>query len=413
MPDLATFQQWVQQQLTQNDVFAGLVGGSMIGSVLYVLRSLPGQLWRLLVSQLTVSLIVANDSEAYPWLDEWLSRHEYSRRSRRLRLDSHWRDAGGEGHHSWILSAGYGHHYLRIGHRPALVERKLDESNGQGRSARRETLEIQILGRSQAPIRSLIEEARSLSGSNGEQAVLVWDGCWTTALRKVPRALETVVLPEGQLERIVADLRHFIDSPRWYSDRGVPYRRGYLFAGPPGTGKTSLVTALAGYFERPICILNLASLKGDSELQSAFWSARRDAILLIEDIDAARISQDRSQGSSKTSQSEPEGCTLSALLNIIDGVAATEGRILVMTTNHPERLDPALVRPGRVDVREDLGPVGPLETGRLFTRFFPEAKAPALPADLRLVPASIQGDLLRHRDDPEAAAEALRRRVQG
>lgn len=72
------------------------------------------------------------------------------------------------------------------------------------------------------------------------------------------RPLTSVVLDEGVSSRILQDCRDFIQAPKWYSDRGIPYRRGYLMHGPPGCGKSSYITALAGELEFSICILNLS-----------------------------------------------------------------------------------------------------------------------------------------------------------
>ncbi|KAF2174646.1 P-loop containing nucleoside triphosphate hydrolase protein [Zopfia rhizophila CBS 207.26] len=141
----------------------------------------------------------------------------------------------------------------------------------------------------------------------------------------------TVVLDAQQRARLIADMNEYLQprSYRWYASRGVPYRRGYLFHGPPGTGKSSLSFAVAGF--------------------ALFSSLPQRCIVLLEDIDSAGLERDQGSSKNKKDGELTGGISLSGFLNAIDGVASQEGRILVMTTNFPEQLDPALIRPGRID----------------------------------------------------------------
>jgi chaperone BCS1 len=146
---------------------------------------------------------------------------------------------------------------------------------------------------------------------------------------------------------------------------GIPYRRGYLFSGPPGTGKTSLTAALAGVFGLDIYVLTLLDpYLNEEQLVRLFSSVPSRCIVLLEDIDAAGLKRNDELKRKKLQGEEiPEekvspgqrkppsiNISLSGLLNAIDGVASSEGRILVMTTNKPKELDAALIRPGRVDM---------------------------------------------------------------
>lgn len=179
------------------------------------------------------------------------------------------------------------------------------------------------------------------------------------------------------------------ETRRFYARRGIPYRKGLLFHGPPGTGKTSMSLALTGHFNLSLFIINLVEFEsGDSGLSKLFESLPNKCIVLLEDIDSAGI--DREEVVMKKRRGEPpkdaddkekdkgkdptlqpsKAVTLSGLLNTIDGVAAKEGRVVIMTSNDPDALDEALIRPGRVDRRLFFGPVKHHMAKAIFKRMY-------------------------------------------
>ncbi|KAF9377168.1 hypothetical protein BGX21_003270, partial [Mortierella sp. AD011] len=162
---------------------------------------------------------------------------------------------------------------------------------------------------------------------------------------RTPRAFHSVILAKGLKEDLLADIMMFRKSARWYQDRGIPYRRGYLLHGPPGTGKTSFIVALAGHLRMNVCIVNLGiSGFNDKQLNQLLNSAPRNSILLMEDVDAALIKRKAGKD-----QEGENNVTLSGILNSLDGITAQEGSVVFMTTNHIRKLAPALIRPGRCD----------------------------------------------------------------
>lgn len=141
-----------------------------------------------------------------------------------------------------------------------------------------------------------------------------------------------------------------------------------LLYGSPGTGKTSFIHALAGELALNIYVINLSSKNlTDDSLADLISLAPAQCLLLIEDIDAAFVQRESKDGSSQV--------TFSGLLNSVDGVSAQEGRLLCLTTNHLERLDEALIRPGRVDVRAHFGKATQSQVKELFIRFYPHQSA--------------------------------------
>ncbi len=278
-------------------------------------------------------------------------------------------------------------------------------------AAYQESLSLQFIGGSRQLVEQLVAEAHanSFPKTPGVNVLTGRNECWDVTSWQPKRPLESVVLADGVLEDLLEDLREFYSSGAWYASRGIPYRRGYLLHGPPGTGKTTVVLALAGELELAVATLSLSNrLMTDEALCALVDALPAATILLIEDVDCVL--------KEKRATSAYTWVTLSGLLNALDGVSSREGRVLFLTTNHPERLDPALVRPGRVDRKVELGYATSDQARRLFLWFYRDcglsAAALARAADVfgsqvppgKVSMAAIQEHLLRYRRAPEAAA---------
>lgn len=182
------------------------------------------------------------------------------------------------------------------------------------------------------------------------------------------RSFESVILDEKLKKTFLDDVDEFkaADTVEWYKKHGIPLKRGYLLYGPPGTGKSSTITALASYTNRKICRVNLVAPKlNDNSLLVAMNSASKESILVFEDIDALF--------GTFRKKNEEFNVTFSGLLNAIDGIGDnSRGLIFIFTTNHPERLDPALKRKGRIDVELELTYCTWNQSKAMFLRFYPD-----------------------------------------
>lgn len=207
---------------------------------------------------------------------------------------------------------------------------------------------------------------------------------WNNVKRKNRRPLESIILTEGVIDSIIQDAREFIDMEEWYMDAGIPHRRGYLLHGPPGTGKSSTIFAIAGELGMEIYSLSLAAnFVDDSVLARAATSIPKNSIFLIEDIDCAFPSREDESPTDPNIMS-PYGMytrpripgtrsavTLSGLLNVLDGVGSEEGKLFFATTNYIDHLDAALLRPGRIDMKVEYHLSNKDQAAALFRRFYP------------------------------------------
>lgn len=200
-----------------------------------------------------------------------------------------------------------------------------------------------------------------------------WGG-WDDHTNVMHRGVDQVILRRGQMDRIVDDMTGFLAAESFYRSRGIPWHRGYLFDGGPGTGKTSLVQALATHFGLDLWYMPLSDVEGDSTILQSLSHIHDQGVLLIEDIDVFDAANSRDDDvelpSGQTIELLKSKLTLSGVLNAFDGIATPPGLIVMMTTNHKERLDPALIRPGRVDMAETLLPVDGDQIADLYHWFY-------------------------------------------
>lgn len=210
------------------------------------------------------------------------------------------------------------------------------------------------------------------------------DDNWESTNTRGTRPISTVIMNEKNKHTLLKDVQEFLDEGacEWYSSRGIPYRKGLLFYGPPGTGKSSFSFSLAGHFDLDIYVLNLPGVT-DGSLTKLFKRLPQRCAVLLEDIDSTDTSRSRATPAEDTAQvvedptkiTRPEGLSLSGLLNAIDGVSSHEGRVLIMTTNHIERLDPALIRAGRMDRKVEFPHASRDVVTRIFCMIFEQATA--------------------------------------
>jgi chaperone BCS1 len=359
----------------QNQVASGGLLLMIIGGLSVYLRAVPAALWQWLVGQTSMMITVKDDDTAFLWVKEWFLEQNFLKRIRRVDLDTTLRGS------ALALIPAPGRHLFWHSGRPYLVYFYRSEETKGWAPKRVEQLTFRTIGRKQSVLKQFVDEiVRCHHKKVGvTSSLFVFDEYWNRVGAYTPRLLESVILEPGEKEHLVQDVAKFKASKCRYAQLGVPYHRGYLLYGPPGTGKTSLVSALAAKFNMSIYAINLNDFN-DRTLGSAINDVPPNSVLLFEDIDCMKSGKARGQdqtpkdpGDKKEDPLDRLGVTLSGLLNVLDGFYAPENVLFIMTTNHLETLDQALLRPGRIDYRLYLGKASDLQKVELYCRFFPQA----------------------------------------
>ncbi|KIL70191.1 hypothetical protein M378DRAFT_7102 [Amanita muscaria Koide BX008] len=208
---------------------------------------------------------------------------------------------------------------------------------------REEQLQIRILSRSHDILNQLLSKAKEeyIAAQEDTISVLVSD----SGDNRPKQPLTLIILDPGVKDELIPDAKEFLQSRSWYAARGIPFRRGY-----------SLRDTLAREFDIYVISLSRSGLD-DTGLTEFVSSLPERCIASMEDVDAA-LTQSITRATDRPEKQAPSsnlgGVSLSGLFNALDGISAQEGKILFATTNKYSSLDPALCRPGRMDVHIDF-----------------------------------------------------------
>ncbi|KAF8487052.1 P-loop containing nucleoside triphosphate hydrolase protein [Russula ochroleuca] len=405
----------------------------VLGGTVETARRMSSSAWSSFVNSFFLTAHFSEEDYPYEWLMLWLSRQPEWQRSREFETTTNsslpgfygYRESDGAFTEEAASGGGGGDEEvsgktrMRVVFQPTTDTTHTIYYHGHWLRVKRgrksngyEMLSISVVARNNSILKQLVLQAKKEYEAEAVHRIQIYFadsyGSWRYTDSRHKRPLSSIVLNPGVKEMLVSDAKDFLKSEKWYADRGIPFRRGYLLYGVPGSGKSSLIHALAGELMLDIYVVSLSSSWiNDSTLTTLMGRVPSRCIVLLEDLDAAFTrsvsrSKDKdkdkerkksdsksdnedesSSGSSSRSRrnrnkenlSDVNTLTLSGLLNALDGVAAAEGRILFATTNHLEQLDPALCRPGRMDVWIEFKNASKFQAKHLFRNFFPSADA--------------------------------------
>tara|TARA_B100000287_G_scaffold418526_1_gene455587 strand:+ start:243 stop:1439 length:1197 start_codon:yes stop_codon:yes gene_type:complete len=355
----------VVELIKTNEFAQGALIAAPATALTYAARNVPIRIWDSVKHFVSYDLTFRSDQEEYYYVNKMVTETMVS--------DKWSRDFTYENITVWDedqckdidvyqgMAIGFGRHWGKYRGKPVIVHRSMEESSATERF--KETLTITFLGFGNKGVtefcNELTKEIEKHSKIKRLKLRRNMHAAWHGHGFLQPRPMESVFTNDGIKDKLLEDIQSFENREEEYRLKGMPYHLGIMLKGPPGTGKTSLIHALASALDRDIMFLNLSGVENEAELMELI-GARRDwqkSLLVIEDIDAVKANVAR--------DSDSEGISLSTLLNVLDGFLTPHGLITLATTNRPEKLDPALVRSGRFDISVEIGPLEWTEAERM------------------------------------------------
>lgn len=379
--------------IKQNPILAGIMamwGATVVG---FFLRSFPKQLWGMIYRNSTISITMDSDVGRY-FLNGrttanfahamvWISNNSIGRFTRELRIHS---TTSKDGDEIPVVGIGDGTHYVWWKRRLFIIEKGV---KGEDKGTERlQYLRITMIGRNQDLLKDfvLVVVSRPTYGAAGPRVYQLEGSNWVMQHGVPVRKLDSVFLDPKVKSAIMYDIEDFLKSRDWYRERNLAYKQSYMFYGEPGTGKTSLIRAIGGEYQLDMYIVDLATA-GMRTLAGAINEMRnnnskRPVIMVFEDIDSTSLVTKRSgvKNAKELINSKDDGGdedhdpneapddgdgdlslkdimreeSIGTLLNILDGIVPIDNVIFMASTNHIEKIDPAILRPGRTDFKIEI-----------------------------------------------------------
>jgi chaperone BCS1 len=395
------------KQINTDMILTMIISLYGITIVMFLFKSIPSKIIGFILYHFTTKLLIASMDDCYYAFIKLFQKNNIVHRARSIRFTNG--KYGGQD--SIDKSIGVGKHYFIYKNTPIIVSYEIEKTQYSDEKIH---LTLTKFGRSHKLFDELKAELQDIVKRDSEDDRLIaysydsHDCYWRIETRIRKRHFNTIFIDERIKNGLINHLDKFYSKEEWYHERGIPYQTGICLYGPAGTGKTSIVKGLASYYNKNLCILRSSEI---NELPKALKKLPNDCFIVIEDIDTSSIVMERNPDESledtlynmgrkakKNSESEEADLVgnsndekdipnfvkanpnvvigdavankkenlvktvdaftsyskvlLSDVLNAMDGLISIDKRVIIFTTNHLEKLDRALIRPGRIDCLE-------------------------------------------------------------
>lgn len=412
----------------ENQFLIGGIGTVIAGGVMYTLRAVPTTIYNWFFRMMTIEINLNNQFPMYEEILKVVSDRRLPLVSRLYSLDN-----------SGNIISGFGINYAFFKKRLLIFNRQKDDN----KNYYIENTNITILSRNKKLFEDLIAEGKNKDNKNMVKVHLLTGGRgWGNSIERSKRSMESVFMAQSIKDEITSRIDWFLKNRDWYIKRGINYKLVFMLHGVPGSGKTSLLRALASQFNYRLGVVT-SLLDFDENLR---W-APENSFIVVEDIDAlGNLNRDKSDTSrpkleekfvgydedgyedydivlpkaapTPTKQPTPFDVAIAEvssqmdskiihdLLNSLDGLNTKDGTIIFMTTNHLDRLDAALIRPGRLDCCVEIGPLAYEDMARMYASFYETSEGLRGPKGYEpMVGAKLQDIFMRQKK--EEAVKAL------
>ncbi len=321
-----------------NHILTGTALLSAFTFLTYQLRNIPSILVALIRRKFFYTLMIDDTNSFYQSFTKWLNEN-YSHKIMSEKIESCSNLGLEYSPNNFRLLIRYKNTYIFV----SATSEKIENANSKFTRFFYKYHLTLFLGKNK--IQSIVSEIHRASQTEIEQHnyILRWGGDYWGCGKKITYRKQ--VFLENK-EELIQDIGSFFSTKEWYHKRLITHKRGYMFYGDPGNGKTTFVQELAHIFKKDIYYLNVGAFANDGQLMNALQMAEEGGIFLLEDADVLIPEREETPESKLNIK-----VSFDTLLNVLDGFLSKEGNIFIMTSNHIEKFDPAIIREGRIDVK--------------------------------------------------------------
>lgn len=393
--------------LMTNDIFSGaLFAGGILG-LLASSRGYVRSVLDFLISRNIVEFTITSSDENFIYFLLWLSKQDFSKAIKKYHItseknkNSYDEDYDDNDKTKFIIGPDNSRYLFNYNNKYILLSSSIEKPTQGGGSMTQihKSVTMTYLGQNKNTLLKILEDVVKIKTSYLTDYPRVyspnmWCDDWASRDRLKEKNMDFVFLPSSKKQKIIDHVSNFLDSKKIYQDFNIPYKTGILFYGVPGSGKTTLIRAIASKYKLNLYFLPFSEKVLESKnLMGLFDDIEPRSLVVLEDVDVLFDNKD----SRKTKNT----LNFSTLLNVIDGPTFSEEIILIMTTNHIKKLDAALIRSGRIDLKVCFDYANNEQKRNMFLHFNPKLnkehaeKFVAITSDIDdLSPADIQTYLL-------------------